>query len=78
MHRLDESVGPKELMEVTARTGECEVAEIKVGRFARMADGLRAVILTCPVAAANKLAKAAALQVGWSKGVTELLPARPL
>lgn len=78
VRRLDESIGSKELAEVAARTGECETAEIKVGRFTRMADGLRAVILICPVAAANKLAKAGAVQVGWSRGMTELLPARLL
>lgn len=75
---LDESATEKEVIAEIARVGRCETADVKAGkvRFAKGAMGT--LWIQCPVAAADKVATAGRIRVGWVTTRVEPLKARPL
>lgn len=52
--------------------------QISVGRVGRMANGLGAVLVRCPMTVAKKLEESGHLMVGWVRARVEVLRPRPL
>ncbi|XP_011706292.1 PREDICTED: uncharacterized protein LOC105461494 [Wasmannia auropunctata] len=75
---LDASVSTEELTEVLAMEGGCEASTVRLGSFRLARNNLRTVWLQFPLHAANKLADAGRLRVGWSTALVTLLKRRPL
>lgn len=74
---LDESVSNEDVEAAIRRATQCE-GQIKTGPIHMMPMGLGSVWLRCPVAAANKLATAGRLLVGWRTSArVQLLAPRP-
>ncbi|XP_039313808.1 uncharacterized protein LOC120359652 [Solenopsis invicta] len=74
---FDESVAPEEVATAVADSGECFVADLRVGRVVRSRRGLGSVIVQCPVTAAARLARAGSLTLGWVAARVEVLKAPP-
>lgn len=75
---IPETSTEEEVRLAICNTGECTEAEVRVGAFRRGLNGMSTVWVSCPVAAANKVASRSRIHVGWFEARTELLPARPL
>ncbi|XP_053626095.1 uncharacterized protein LOC128683984 [Plodia interpunctella] len=75
---FDEGVTPEALKEATARAGKCPSGQVKVGNIRIAPDMTGAVIITCPVAAANALIEEGRLLVGWTAAKVRGLEALPM
>ncbi|XP_053612622.1 uncharacterized protein LOC128676509 [Plodia interpunctella] len=75
---LDEGVTPEALKEATARAGKCPPGQVRVGNIRIAPDMTAAVIITCPVAAANALIDEGRLLVGWTAAKVRGLEALPM
>ena len=62
---LDDSTTPAEVVAAVARCGGCPLGDVRTGEMRVDASGLGAIWVRCPVAAANKVADAGRLLVGW-------------
>ncbi|XP_047993923.1 uncharacterized protein LOC125232337 [Leguminivora glycinivorella] len=78
--QLDDSVSCSEVVAAVAKTGGCEVSQIKTGEIQQDASGLGSIWLRCPIAAAKKVVEAdkGRLQVGWVRAAVKLLEKRPM
>lgn len=75
---LDDATTPGEVAAAVAKKGGCAPAEVTVGALNLAPDGLQSGRIKCPVRAANAVAAAGRLLVGWAAARIEMLPARPL
>ncbi|RLU25045.1 hypothetical protein DMN91_003137 [Ooceraea biroi] len=75
---FDLSVTEQEMTEAIMEASGCLAQDVKLGVFRRLANGLYAVWVRCPLTAANKLVAVGRLPVGWTMAAVELLRARPL
>lgn len=75
---LDDSVTVEEVVAAVARTGNCPIESVKSGAIRPGPAGLGTAIITCPVAAANKIMEARRILVGWVSAQVKLLDPRPL
>ncbi|XP_011859578.1 PREDICTED: uncharacterized protein LOC105557056 [Vollenhovia emeryi] len=75
---LDESVTDREIQEAVARSGECDLAEIKVGQLRKAPGGMVTVWVQYPLAVVKRVADKGRIRVGWASARVELLDARPL
>lgn len=75
---LDQSVTQDDVLLAVAEVGACSREEISVGEIKFSARGLGTAWMRCPLGAANKLAKAGSLTVGWCRAKVEELKVRPL
>ncbi|XP_049874444.1 uncharacterized protein LOC126372639 [Pectinophora gossypiella] len=74
---LDDSVSVQEVMEAVAKAGGCSVDSIKAGVIREGAGGMGSLMLSCPIAAAKKVAQGRLL-VGWTSAQVRVLEPRPL
>ncbi|XP_039762495.1 uncharacterized protein LOC120635545 [Pararge aegeria] len=75
---LDDSVTSAEVIAAVATVGGCPVEQVRAGEVVCGYDGLGAVLVHCPVAAAKKVVAGGRLLVGWVSAQVKLLDARPL
>lgn len=75
---LDDSVTAEEVALAVAESGECLVGEVKTGIVSRAPNGLGTIWMRCPLMAANRVAAAGHIRVGWANARVELLDVRPL
>ncbi|XP_070160599.1 uncharacterized protein [Polyergus mexicanus] len=75
---LDRSLTAAGIAAAVAGGGGCAAEEVRVGDIKFPTRGLGTAWLQCPLRAANKVAAARAIQVGWSRAQVELLDKRPL
>ncbi|XP_070171493.1 uncharacterized protein [Polyergus mexicanus] len=75
---LDRSIAAADIAAAVAGAGACEATDIRVGDIKFPTRGLGTVWVQCPLRAANKIAAARAIQIGWSRAQAELLDRRPL
>lgn len=75
---IDDSVTRDEVVMAIAETGGCDILDIKVGEPQMSPNGLKSVWVRCPIPAANKLATAGKIKLGWVFARVDLLDARPL
>ncbi|CAH2228329.1 jg7360, partial [Pararge aegeria aegeria] len=75
---LDDSVTSAEVIAAVATVGGCPVEQVRSGEVVSGYDGLGAVLVHCPVAAAKKVVAGGRLLVGWVSAQVKLLDARPL
>jgi len=74
---LDETVTPMEVERSLADVGGCLPFEVKVGLIRPGPGGAGSVWARCPVEAANKLAAAGRVCIGWTVARVHLLVTRP-
>ncbi|XP_070168805.1 uncharacterized protein [Polyergus mexicanus] len=75
---LDRSLTAAGIAAAVAGGGGCAAEEVRVGDIKFPTRGLGTAWVQCPLRAANKVAAARAIQVGWSRAQVELLDKRPL
>ncbi|XP_029677332.1 uncharacterized protein LOC115244085 [Formica exsecta] len=75
---LDRSLAGTDIAVALSGEGGCEAADVRVGDIKFPTRGLGTVWIQCPLRAANKVAAARAIQIGWSQAQAELLDKRPL
>lgn len=75
---LVDSVNAVDVALATAKKEGCHGFLIRVGEIRRTLADSGSVWIKCPVAAANKLATAGKVMIGWTAAKVELLPSRPL
>ncbi|XP_023940561.2 uncharacterized protein LOC112047623 [Bicyclus anynana] len=75
---LDDSVTSAEVIAAVASVGGCPADQVRAGVVVSGYDGLGAVLVHCPVAAAKKIVAGGRLLVGWVSAQVKLLDARPL
>lgn len=75
---LDDSVTAGEVAQAVAESGDCLVADVKTGAVSWAPNGLGTIWVKCPLTAANKIAVAGRIKVGWASTRVELLDVRPL
>ncbi|XP_026331159.1 uncharacterized protein LOC113238549 [Hyposmocoma kahamanoa] len=76
---LDESVTPEKIQAVVAAKGQCPQSAVSVGAIRLAPNGRGSAIVRCPVTAAQRVAAAGRMLVGWSSAgvhVMEPLPMR--
>ncbi|XP_026320688.1 uncharacterized protein LOC113230814 [Hyposmocoma kahamanoa] len=76
---LDESVTPEKIRAVVAAKGQCPQSTVSVGAVRLAPNGRGSAIVRCPVTAAQRVAAAGRMLVGWSSAgvhVMEPLPMR--
>ncbi|XP_026332424.1 uncharacterized protein LOC113239586 [Hyposmocoma kahamanoa] len=73
---LDDSITADEIATAISRTGGCPVNQIRIGPIRWDRSGLGAVVVRCPVTAANKVVSG--LKVGWAMVRVKLLPQREM
>lgn len=73
---LDPSVTQEDIL--LTEIGSCNKQDVNIGEIRFPARGLGTVWLRCPLAAANKLARAVNITVGWCRARVEELSVRPL
>lgn len=56
---------PDTIKDAIAEMGNCEREEVRVGILRSAANGLNTVWAQCPIRAANKVAAAGKMRVGW-------------
>ncbi|XP_049875606.1 uncharacterized protein LOC126380821 [Pectinophora gossypiella] len=74
---LDDSVTAQEVVEAVAKAGGCAVDAIKAGAIREGASGMGSLLVSCPIAAAKKVAQGRLL-VGWTSARVRVLEPRPL
>ncbi|CAK9834518.1 hypothetical protein ANTRET_LOCUS11035 [Anthophora retusa] len=75
---LDDSVTPKEVADAIAAAGACKPEDVRTGQIRSAPSGLGTLWVSCPLLAANTVAKAGRIRVGWSSARVAVLAARPL
>ncbi|XP_011859710.1 PREDICTED: uncharacterized protein LOC105557150 [Vollenhovia emeryi] len=75
---FDGSVSPDELVAALVDAGGCSSRDVKVGSFRESPSGLCSAWVQCPLAAANRMAKAGSIIVGWTMAKVTLLRSRPV
>ncbi|CAK9815590.1 hypothetical protein ANTPLA_LOCUS8712 [Anthophora plagiata] len=75
---LDDSVTPKEVADAIAAAGACPPEEVRTGQIRSAPSGLGTLWVSCPLLAANTVAKGGRIRVGWTSARVEVLAARPL
>ncbi|CAK9820202.1 hypothetical protein ANTQUA_LOCUS10541 [Anthophora quadrimaculata] len=75
---LDDSVTPAEVADAIAAAGACRPEEVRTGQIRSSSSGLGTLWVSCPLLAANTVAKAGRIRVGWASARVEVLAARPL
>ncbi|XP_013198741.2 uncharacterized protein LOC106141647 [Amyelois transitella] len=75
---FNEAVTPEALQAEVAKVGNCPLGQVKLGQIRLAPNQTGAVIVTCPVAAANTLITAGRLLVGWSAARVIGLKALPM
>jgi len=75
---FDESVTPLDVEVTLANAGRCSPTELKIGPIKLSPGGTGSVWAQCPIGAANRLAAAGRVYVGWTMARVQLLAARPL
>ncbi|XP_026330089.1 serine/arginine repetitive matrix protein 1-like [Hyposmocoma kahamanoa] len=76
---FDESVTPEKIRAVVAAKGQCPQSAVSVGAVRLAPNGRGSALVRCPVTAAQRVAAAGCLLVGWSSAgvhVMEPLPMR--
>ncbi|XP_049871995.1 uncharacterized protein LOC126370917 [Pectinophora gossypiella] len=74
---LDDSVTAQEVVEAVATAGGCATDAIRTGVIRVGAGGMGSLMVSCPVAAAKRVAKGRLL-VGWTSVQVRVLEPRPL
>ncbi|XP_049886733.1 uncharacterized protein LOC126381280 [Pectinophora gossypiella] len=74
---LDDSVSVQEVVEAVATAGGCATDAIRTGVIREGAGGMGSLMVSCPVAAAKRVAKGRLL-VGWTSVQVRVLEPRPL
>ncbi|XP_076392034.1 uncharacterized protein LOC105662812 isoform X2 [Megachile rotundata] len=72
--QMDDSVTSDEVATVVAATAGCSEKDLKVGTVKMGSDSLLAVLVRCPLPAANKIAAKKRITVGWSSSKIMILP----
>lgn len=75
---LDDASTVEGVAAAVAETGGCSMGEVGIGDLKATPSGLMAVWARCPKSAADKVAKAGKIKVGWTMAKVETLKARPL
>ncbi|CAK9809276.1 hypothetical protein ANTQUA_LOCUS5968 [Anthophora quadrimaculata] len=75
---LDDSVAPTEVTDAIAAAGSCRPEEVRTWQIRSSSSGLGTLWVSCPLLAANTVAKAGRIRVGWASARVEVLAARPL
>lgn len=75
---LDESATKEEVVAEVARIGGCYASEIKTGEIRTLPKMMGTLWVRCPLQAANKVATAGRITVGWVTARVEALKPRPL
>ena len=75
---LDDSTTPAEVVAAVAKSGGCPPEDVRAGDIRADTAGLGTVWVRCPVAAANKVADAGRLLVGWVAARVKLLQPRAM
>lgn len=75
---LDETVTVQEVVDAVSRVGECPADTIKPGSIREGAGGMGSLLVSCPVAAAKKVADKGHLLVGWVSAQVRVLESRPM
>ncbi|XP_049868112.1 uncharacterized protein LOC126374654 [Pectinophora gossypiella] len=75
---LDDSVSTQEVVEAVAKAGGCTADTIKAGAIREGAGGMGSILLSCPIAAAKKVADGGRLLVGWTSAQVKVLEPRPM
>lgn len=75
---LDDSVTQEEVRSVIAREGQCPVDNVRTGPIRVLNNGLGAVWIQCPLAAALVVSRPGRLRIGWTIARVELLKSRPV
>ncbi|XP_013188630.2 uncharacterized protein LOC106133446 [Amyelois transitella] len=75
---FNEAVTPEALQAEVSKVGNCPLGQVKLGQIRLAPNQTGAVIVTCPVAAANTLITAGRLLVGWSAARVIGLKALPM
>lgn len=75
---LHEVIDEEDVRRAIASSGACDVESVKVGPIRVVGRGMGTAWAKCPVAAANRLAAAGKLKIGWTKVRIEALEKRPL
>ncbi|XP_049880491.1 uncharacterized protein LOC126376978 [Pectinophora gossypiella] len=74
---LDDSVSVQEVVEAVATAGGCATDAVRTGVIREGAGGMGSLMVSCPVAAAKRVAKGRLL-VGWTSVQVRVLEPRPL
>lgn len=75
---LDDAVSRWDVSHFLAEVGGCRPSEVTTGTIRKGPNGLGTVWVRCPLAAANKIAEAGRIVVGWAMARVQILDARPL
>ncbi|KMQ89094.1 gag-pol polyprotein [Lasius niger] len=75
---LEKSITPLKIATSVALSGGCEVEEIKVGNIQMSPMEWGTAWAKCPLTAANKIAAAERIKIGWAIVGVQLLENRPL
>jgi hypothetical protein len=78
LNGLDEATTTADVAEAVALVGACTPAEIRVGQLRTAPSGMFSALVQCPLAAANKVAAAGKVRVGWVVSQATLLTQRPV
>lgn len=75
---LDDAVSGWDVAHSLAEVGGCRPSEITTGVIRKGPNGLGTIWARCPLAAANKIAEASKILVGWAVARVQMLEVRPL
>lgn len=75
---LDDAVSGWDVSHSLAEVGGCRPSEVTTGTIRKGPNGLGTVWARCPLAAANKIAEAGKIIVGWAVARVQILDTRPL
>jgi len=74
---IEDSISAVEIANEVADSGECQVAEVRVGPIRSGTNRLGTAWVRCPLVAANRLMRKGHLKLGWTRARLELLQERP-
>ncbi|XP_026318016.1 tropomyosin-1, isoforms 33/34-like [Hyposmocoma kahamanoa] len=75
---FDESVTPEKIQAVVAAKGQCPQSAVSVGAVRLAPNGRGSAIVRCPVTAAQRVAAAGRMLVGWSSAVVHVMEPLPM
>ncbi|CAG9790309.1 unnamed protein product [Diatraea saccharalis] len=75
---IDDSVDREEVAEAVSKIGGCPLTQVKVGKISLGRNGLGAVVVKCPVAAAETIMSKGKLLVGWTSASVQHLAPLPM
>jgi len=73
---LDESIDQEDIVQAIMGVGGGSPQNIKVGRTATAPNGMRAVVVQCPLAVANRVVGCGRITVGWAAYRVSIMEAR--